>query len=75
MPRLSYEEEEKKREQAARLIDGFALQTDKLVYLSPAVLASIAEQRGFDIDRQYFIRRYEELGIIYENGIWVKKIK
>lgn len=68
--RKPFTTEQEKRDQSSEIIKN----AQRLVYLSPAVLAEIARRQGWDIERQYFNRRYEELGIIYDGDInqWIK---
>lgn len=74
MPRRSFDDEVKKRREADELIETYALQTNKLIYLSPAAVELEAARRGLEMDRQYLLRRYLEKGIVFENGLWFREL-
>ena len=51
-----------------------ARQTEKAVYLSPTRVVSLLHGRGIKVSVAFVIRRYEELEIYNENGLWLRRI-
>ena len=74
MSRKPLQEEIKTRDIVERTIIE-NIQTEKLVYPPPPVIVDILRQKKVEVTRQYIIRRYEEMGIHYENGLWVKAVE
>lgn len=53
-----------------------SVETSRIVYFSPSSVSCLLfDKQGLRVSRQYIARRYEELGIVCENGLWVKDVE
>jgi len=52
-----------------------AVQTDKLVYSPPLCVVNQLADRGITVSKMYVVRMYARLGIVFQNGLWVKSVR
>jgi uncharacterized ion transporter superfamily protein YfcC len=64
----------KKREVVIAAIEA-AKATSHIVYPPPSEIMRILKLAGVDVTWQYVQRRYYELNIYYERGLWLKQIE
>ncbi len=72
--RQSYDRETQVRNKVIDFITHTALQTENVVYLSPSQAQKQLDRKGIIVSIDYVLRRYADLGIVRENGLWVRKI-
>lgn len=57
------------------LIDREALQTERVVYYPTSYVVEVMAGMGYTITQDYVRRRYAEIGVRNENGLWVRDTK
>lgn len=74
MPRYKREIETRTRSKIDELIDTEALQTDKIVFYPPSYVVAVMDELGYAVTKDYVIRRYHDIGVKNENGLWVRNL-
>jgi hypothetical protein len=73
--RQSLDKEIATRANVLQFIKERAVQTSKVVYYSPSRVKSLLERDGVFVSVDYVMRRYAEMGVKNNNGIWCKDLK
>jgi len=72
MPRQKQDKEVRLREKVKMFIDNHPMQTTRIIYYSPTYMRGELKKKGVKVTLAYVIRRYAELCIVNENGMYVK---
>lgn len=72
--RLKFSEEAKIRKAVDEEIKA-SVRTTRIVYPQPDTIVFLMGEKGIKTNRQFVTRRYGDMGIVYRDGLWVKKLE
>lgn len=72
--RQKINDEIKTRDEVTKAIEAEVI-TSRLVYPSPSTMTAILNQRGIKVTKPTIYRRYQEMGISEDHGLWTRAVQ